>query len=395
MKGMTSRERVSAALEHREPDRVPVALGGGPYGLVDDVYVRLVAHLGLGDPVAPFRSGHNVSYMDDRVLERLGIDTRYVWPANSPSAPTTVDGNPDLLVDGYGQPWRRALPYFYPAQGILEAATIDEIDERVTWPQVSDPRWTRGAGERARALREDTDCFVIARMVTSHGPYQTASDLRGAEQFLMDMAADERFAMALTERVTDTIVGLMRGYLDEVGRYVDMVELPGDDYATQTGMAMSPSMFRTYFKPAIRRMVEVIKTYRADLKVMLHCDGALAPILPDLVEVGIDVVHPLEPLPAMNLDHIKATFGDRLAFLGAIDIRHALPGSREDVVDEVKRRIGQLAPGGGYVLAPANHIQPDVPPENVVTLFEAARTHGVYPVLAAAAGDAQAGRASA
>ena len=380
MTEMTSRERVRAALDHQEPDRVPTALGGGPYSVVDEVYFKLVDFFALGQPAPPFRSGHNVSYMDDRLLERLGVDTRYVWPGNSPSDPKPVAGDPDTLVDGYGQPWKRALPYYYPAGGILAEASIDDIHRRVTWPDPSDPRWTVGVRERAQALRENTDCFVIARMVTSHGPYMTAAHLRGTEQFFVDMASDEGFTLALVERVTATIVGLLRGYLEAGGPYFNLIELPGDDYATQTGMVMSPRMFRKYFKPAIRRMVEAIKTYRADMKVMLHCDGVLAPILPDLIEVGVDVVHPLEPLPAMDLDAIKRQFGGQLAFLGAIDIQQALPGSRQDVIQEVQRRIRQLAPGGGYILAPANHVQPDVPPENLVTLFQAAREHGRYPI---------------
>ena len=208
----------------------------------------------------------------------------------------------------------------------------------------------------------------------------TASHLRGDKQFFLDMAADPKFTLALVERVTGSLTGFLRKYLEACGPYIDLIELPGDDYATQTSMAMSPKMFRKYFKPAIKRLVETVKTYRADIKVMQHCDGALTPILPDLIEVGIDVVHPLEPLPAMNLEEVKTTFGDRLAFLGAIDIVQALPGSRQDVVDEVRRRIKQLALGGGYVLAPANHVQADVPAENLVTLFEAARQYGRYPL---------------
>jgi uroporphyrinogen decarboxylase len=318
--------------------------------------------------------------MDDRLLAKLGVDTRYVWPGNSPSDPKPKPGDPDSLLDGYGQVWKSALPYYYPGDGMLAGASVADIDSRVTWPNPRDPRWSVGVRERAQALREDTNCFIVARMVTSHGPYMTSSHLRGAEQFFIDMAADETFTHALIGRVTDSIAGLLRGYLEAGGQYIDMVELPGDDYATQTGMAMSPKMFRKYFKPAIKRLVDTVKNYRDGIKVMVHCDGVLTPILPDLIELGVDVVHPLEPLPAMDLSDVKAKFGDRLAFLGAIDIVHALPGSRQDVVDEVKRRIQQLAPGGGYVLAPANHVQADVPPENLITLFETAREFGRYPI---------------
>lgn len=379
MTQMTSRQRVATALAHQEPDWVPIALGGGPYSLVDEVYLKLLPLLGLDGPVKPFRTGHNVSYMDDRVLDRLGVDTRYVWPAKSPSDVTTL-GSSDVLVDGYGQRWHRALPYYYPGEGPLANATVNDIDELVTWPTGADGTWASLSGERARLLRELTDCFVIARMVTSHGPYQTASNLRGAEQFLMDLASDEAFADALVERITGSIVSLMRAYLEAVGQHIDMIELPGDDYATQTGMAMSPAMFRRFFKPAVAQMVATVKEFRSDIRVMLHCDGALAPILGDLADVGVDVVHPLEPLPSMDLSSIKSEFGQRLSFLGAIDIQHALPGPTKAVIEEVKLRIGQLGPGGGYVLAPANHVQPDVSPDNVVTLFKAARRFGRYPI---------------
>ncbi len=379
MPEMTSRERVHTALSHQEPDRVPTALGGGPYSVVDDLYHRLLPALSLPGPVEPFRSGHNVSYMDDRVLELLGTDTRYVWPTMSPSSP--VEGEDGGLIDGYGQPWNRALPYYYPAAGILEdAEDVDAIEERISWPDPTDPKWTAGVRARAKALHEGTDKFVVARMVTSHGPYQTASDLRGAEQFLMDMAADPEFAQTLTDRVTDSIVGLIRAYLDAGGEYFDMIELPGDDYATQSGLAMSPAMFRQYFKPAIVRMVSTIKTYRPEIRVMLHCDGAITPLLDDLADAGVDVVHPLEPLPATNIEQVKATYGSRLSFLGAIDIKQALPGTVDEVVAEARLRISQLAPGGGYILAPANHVQPDVAPENLIALFEAARKYGQYPI---------------
>ena len=377
---MPARERVFAALNHREPDRVPTALGGGPYGIVDELYFQLLRCFELGEPVAQFREGHSISYLDDRVLQHLGVDTRYVWAGDTPSNLKPVPGQLDTFVDGYGQTWKRALPYYYAERGILAEATVDEIDRLVTWPDVDDPRWTAGVHDRAQSLRENTDAFVVARMITSHGPFQTASHLRGTERFLMDLALDEAFAEALIGRITDTIDGLLRRYLEAGGRHFDMIELPGDDYASNENTLISLRMFRKYFKPALRRLVETVKGYRDDLVVMFHSDGMIAPLLSDLIEIGVDVVHPLEPVPAMDLAAVKAEFGQRLTFLGAIDIAHALPGTQQDVIEEVKRRIRQLAPGGGYILAPANHVQADVPPENVVTLFEAARQFGKYPI---------------
>jgi uroporphyrinogen decarboxylase len=377
---MTPRERVTQALNHQEPDRVPLALGGGTYGILDEVYLKLVQRLDLGEPVAPFRTGHSVSYMDDRLLEVLQTDTRYIWPGASPNSAKIITDQPDVRLDGFGQPWIRRGPYFHQGRGLLAEAEVDELESLVQWPDATEPRWTQGVGERARQLHENTNYFIIARMVTSYGPYLTAGQLRGVEQFFIDMALNEPFAQALVDRISRTIEELMQGYIQACGPYVDMVELPGDDYATEQGMAFSPDMFRRYFKPYIQRMIEIIKGYRPEIKVMLHCDGVYRAILPDLIEVGVDALNPIEALPAMDPAELKRDFGDQLSFLGAIDIRKALTGSQQDVIEEVKLRLKQLAPGGGYIVAATNHIQPDVPPENVITLYEAGRTYGSYPI---------------
>jgi uroporphyrinogen decarboxylase len=136
---MTPRQRVLTALAHEEPDRVPLALWGGPYGLVDDLYLRLVKLFGLEAPVTPFRSGHSISYMDDRLLDRLGTDLRFCWPGLLPNSPVVPGADEDTFYDSYGQVWKRALPYFYAGEGILnDAADIDDIERRVRWPDLTD-----------------------------------------------------------------------------------------------------------------------------------------------------------------------------------------------------------------------------------------------------------------
>ena len=210
-------------------------------------------------------------------------------------------------------------------------------------------------------------------MVASHGPFQTACDLRGTENFLMDLTLRPEFAQALLDKVTEAINGLLRLAMQAGGQWFDMIELPGDDYAGNTSTIISPGMFRQFIKPCLARLIHTVKEHNPDTFIMLHSDGAITRLLPDMIDLGVDVIHPLEPLPATDILAVKADFGDKLAFLGGIDISHAMPGSREDVVNEVKQRINQLASGGGYILAPSNHLQADVPPENVVTLFKTAR----------------------
>ena len=378
---MTSRERTLVALSHEEPDSVPLALGGGPYGLVDDLYLRLVRHLDLGEPVPPFRTGHSISYMDDRLLDRLGTDIRYCWPGLLPNSPVHRGEDDDTFYDSYGQVWKRALPYYYTGEGILKDATsIDDIEANIRWPDLTDPRWTRGVAERARLLREQTDYFITMRMVASHGPFQTACDLRGTEAFLMDMALQPEFAHALLDKVTAAIEGLIRLAMQAGGNYFDMIELPGDDYAGNLNTLMSPAMFRKFIKPCLERLIRAVREHNPGTRIMLHSDGAITKLLPDIIALGVDVVHPLEPLEATDMLAVKEQFGKQVSFLGGIDISHAMPGSREDVIAETQLRLSQLAKGGGYILAPSNHLQADVPAENVVTLFETARKFGKYPI---------------
>jgi len=196
----------------------------------------------------------------------------------------------------------------------------------------------------------------------------------------MDMLDEPGFAETLLDRITTLYERLLRNYLVACGPDIDMVELPGDDYAGNTSLIFSPLLFRRLILPALKRLVTVAKEVRPDLVVMLHSDGAITSLLPDLVGIGVDVIHPLEPLPAMDLPAIKAKYGKELSFMGGIDISHAMPGTLQEVTTEVQRRIHQLAPGGGYILTPANHLQADVPAENVVEMFEAARRFGRYPI---------------
>jgi uroporphyrinogen decarboxylase len=319
--------------------------------------------------------------MDDRLLEKLGTDIRYCWPGLLPNSPVTRGEDDDTFYDSYGQVWKRALPYYYTGEGILkDASSIDDIEKRVRWPDLSDPRWTHGVTERAKLLNEQTSYFVTMRMIASHGPFQTACDLRGTETFLMDMALNPAFAHALLEKVTTAMEGLLKLAMQAGGRYFDMVELPGDDYAGNMNLLISPVMFRKFIKPYLERLIKVIKEHNPNTKVMLHSDGAITKLIPDIIALGVDVIHPLEPLQAVDIPAIKEQFGKQVTFLGGIDISHAMPGRREDVIAETKLRISQLASGGGYVLAPSNHLQADVSAENVVTLFDTARQFGKYPI---------------
>jgi len=165
-----------------------------------------------------------------------------------------------------------------------------------------------------------------------------------------------------------------------VGNDLDFFEIPGDDYGGTQDLMISPAMFDSMFKPALKRIVDSVKDFNPNLPVAFHSDGAITKIIPGLVEVGVDILNPLEPLPAMDWPAVKKQFQDRLCFMGGVDLKEALTGTAGDVEEDVKRCIRTFAQGGGYILTSANHMQVDIPPENVVTMFESARKYGTYPL---------------
>jgi uroporphyrinogen decarboxylase len=196
----------------------------------------------------------------------------------------------------------------------------------------------------------------------------------------MDTLANPELAQLIVDKCTAVIVRGQEIYLDMIGQDIDFFEIPGDDFGANKALMISPDTFRTMFKPAMTRIAGTVKDYRRDLPVVFHSDGAITAIIPDLIEAGIDVLNPLEPLPATDWAAIKREFGDRLCFMGGIDIREAMTGPVEGVIEEVKKRLAIFGDGGGYIVTSANHLQVDVPPENIVALFEAARTYGRYPL---------------
>ena len=374
---MSSRERVLTALHHQEPDRVPMVLWGSYYSLQDQTYFNLLKYLKLGEPVAPFRryKSRNSNYYDDRILDVLGTDARYVWIGF-----TDLGGaHPDTLIDVWGVKWKRMGPNITAIGYPLANATIEDV-EKYEWPDPEKYIDLNQLKERIKKLKKIGSHAIVARAVNSYGPFEQASELRGRAKFMMDMILEPELAQLIIDKVTDVIARLNEIYLDAVGKDIDVMEIPGDDYGGTEDLLISPAIFEKMLKPALNRIIRPIKDFRGDLFVAFHSDGAIMKLLDSFVELGIDILDPIEPLPANDMNVIKKQFGAKLSFMGAIDIKKALPGSIKDVEEEVKRRIRLLAPGGGYILAPANHVQTDVPPENIVALYNFGRKYGKYPL---------------
>lgn len=373
----TPRERVLTALGHEEPDRVPLALWGSWYGITDRLYFNILETLGW-EPVPPFRPAllHSVNYYDDRLLDALHVDVRHVdCGAIAACSRPGPDGR-----DAFGLTWATRGLYRSPGGHPLREATVDVI-ARYPLPTPDAVIDAHGMRERLRTIRGmNREYAVVGRAVASYGFFEMAQALRQPEQLLMDLALDPEAVHTLIGRLYDCYASLIERFLDIAGEQLDVIELPGDDFAGNTGLIISPKMFDQYFKEPYRRLIALIKTRCPRLRVVCHSDGVMTDLLPRLGEIGVDVFHSIEPLPAWNLGEIKRLYGDHLAFMGGIDIREALQGGRARVAAEVTTRLRELGPGGGYMLAPANHLQWDIPPENLFTLYDIARERGTYPL---------------
>ena len=380
MPSMTPRERILLAVDHQEPDRVPLALWGSWYGVTDRLYFKVLKKLGW-EPVAPFRPDHlhSVNYYDDRLLEYLNVDVRHVDSGvSAATSKTGADG-----MDGWGLKWNTGGLYRSASYYPLESASVEDII-RYKLPQAEKVIDANRIIARLNDIRNmKQDYAVIGRAVASYGFFEMAQSLRRHDRLLMDLVIAPDIVDTIVGRLLDCYIDLTDRFLDIAGNQLDLLELPGDDFAGNHGPLISLEMFDRFFKKPYAELIKSIKTRFPNLKIVYHSDGAITPFLSRLIEIGVDVFHPLESLPAIDFSAVKADYGRDLTFIGGIDIRNALQGDETAVAAEVELRIQQLAPEGGYILAPANHLQWDIPPHNLFALYQHAREYGRYPIRAA------------
>jgi uroporphyrinogen decarboxylase len=238
--------------------------------------------------------------------------------------------------------------------------------------------WTyQERAEEVRALRDSTD-YALVGFFGGH-ILQAGQVLRGWEEFLMDLLKNKAFAHALMDKLTEAHLERFERYAATIAPWVDVIQFE-EDLGMQDRPLMSPEVYREMIKPYHQELFAFAKS-RCDAYLLLHTDGAVAPLIPDFIEMGVDAINPVQVSAAgMDTKVLKNEFSKEITFWGAgCDSQVILPfGSPEDVADEVKRRIDDLAPGGGFVFAPIHNIQAGVPPENAVTLFRTAREYGVY-----------------
>jgi uroporphyrinogen decarboxylase len=374
---LSPRERVLTALNHQEPDRVPLSLWGSWYGITDKLYLEVIETLGW-PPVPPFRPDllHSVNYYDDRLLEKLGVDVRHVDPG---ATAVTSRHGPDGL-DAWGFTWDSSGLYRTVNRHPLQEATLEDINN-YPLPDAGLAIQVDQILARLDTIRDMAQEYaIVGRAVASYGFFEMAQSLRKHDQLFLDLVLNPDLVHALLARLFDCYAAMLTRFLDVAGEHLDLLELPGDDFAGNKGGLISGEMFDQFFKELYRRLIQLIKTHSPHIKVVFHSDGAITSFLPRFIEMGVDVFHPLEPLPVTDLAAVKTEYGDRLVFMGGIDIRETMQGDQSGVIEAVKGCLQQLALGGGYILAPANHLQWDVPPQNLFTLYEVAQKYGRYPL---------------
>ena len=380
---MTSRERVLASLNHQEPDRVPIALGQATGdGITLVAYRNLLAHLGMDPGTAQLKDTRaQTARVDDAVLRRFRVDSRGIG-LGAPDGWTDRWLDDRTVQDEWGVVRTRPADslYFDLCRSPFAEDPTRSAIESYAWPDPLNPGRYRGLREKARQLHHETDYAVVLDVNCAF--FLRCCELRGWENFYTDLVADVPFAEALMDRYLEIRLAMAERALEEVGDNVDVVMVTSDDLGMTEGPLISPALYRTLIKPRQQRTFDAIRA-RTDAFLYYHTDGAVYSLLPDLVEIGVQVLNPVE-VRAVGMEDtakLKREFGEALTFWGAIDTHHVLPqGSVADVRDEVRRRIRDLGPGGGYVVGPVHNIQPDVPPANVVAMYDAAYETGRYPL---------------
>jgi uroporphyrinogen decarboxylase len=377
---LTPRERVQCAMNHEEPDRVPFFLGtSSPTTMLGPAYDRFKAHLGIRRETRLFSKAFQYAELDEDILQRFGSDGRPIYAKAGP-ATLRREVSESVLIDDWGITWERkpSSLYYEIAKCPLRGASIDDL-EKYPWPDLAHPSRFVGLADEARRLHDETPYAVVALGYMQL--FDMGMLLRGLDQWMLDLAGDPEFAHALLRKVTDMMTASARSYLAEVGPYIDLITI-SDDLGTQKGPMISPKMYREMIKPYHAELISAIKE-KHNVKTFFHSCGDVYRLIPDLIEVGVDVLNPVQVSAGEMADtvRLKREYGGKLTFCGGIDTRWVMPcGTTDDVRAEVRRRITDLAPGGGYIAATVHCIQPDVPPENVVAMCEEVRDFGRYPL---------------
>lgn len=373
---MLGRERALMTLHHQVPDRIPLDLGSTNCTTMTKVaYDNLKKYLGVEKETKFMMENFQIVFIDEEILQILEIDTRGIHPQ-----PVFFKN----MVDERTYFNEFGIKYHMPEDGLyydmiehpLAGKSVEELQD-YEWPDPAKTMDLSGVREKAKSFKESNKYLLVGDMIDT-GIFEPCWYLRGFENFLVDLLTDVDFVTTLLEGMYNYQLKKYSLFLQEVGEFLDVVFV-GDDLATAESVIMSPKTYREIIKPYHKEYFKNLKKMAPQAQLLYHSCGSIFSFIPDLIEVGVDILNPVQ-VSAQNMDTkvLKEQFGKELSFWGAIDTTRVLPqGTKEEVKREVRKRIDDLGPEG-YVLTSVHDIQPDVPPENVVTMFEEAKKYGVF-----------------
>jgi len=384
---MTSRERVLTAINHEQPDRIPLVIG-----VNNATGIKMKPYRGIKN-LARIQAPDNYIYdwpelgtaeIDEETMCRLHSDVRGVLdlePEEVQKRNRERDPHSDC-INSWGSGQTEIVPGdWYPGiHPIPEATTIEDLDNYQGWPDMHDPSRVAHVRDIARRLAEENQ-FAIMATPWLLFPFERAHAMQGMEPFLLNMAMNPDFARALLEKIAHYCKQLMGHFLEELGDNVDIIKI-GDDLGIQKGLMISPKMYRDILKPVHADLISFIKS-RTSAKVLFHSCGDVAPLIGDFIDIGVDILNPIQTSTGSisDLASLKKRFGQNMVFCGGIDTHRILPfGSVEEVRQEVRRVMQLLGPGGGYMICAVHTVMNDVPPENVLAMVDAVEEFGYYPL---------------
>lgn len=380
---MTPRERVLYAINHEQPDRVPLVIGvSNATGIRMKPYRGIKERIGVQAPDSYLYNWPELgtAEIDEQTLERLRGDVRGVLdlePESSRLLNREREPGSDY-VNSWGCTQQEIMPgeWCPSVHPLAGATTIEDLDHFPGWPDMDDPTRVAHVKEEARRLAEENRYAIMATPWLLF-PFERALAMQGMETFLVNMVIDPEFARALLERIASHCKRLMAHFLEALGDNVDIIKI-GDDLGTQENLLISPDMYRRILKPVHADYIRFIKE-RTKARLFFHSDGDVEPLIGDFIEIGVDILNPVQTSAGSmsDLPALKRRYGKNIVFCGGIDTHRVLPqGSVADVREEVRRVLQVMAPGGGYMAAAVHTVMDDVPPENILAMVDAVEDFG-------------------
>jgi uroporphyrinogen decarboxylase len=388
---MNPRERVLAAVGHREPDRVPVTFGvpglssiwdAPPYG-----YRALCRYLGIADDEEPriFADSHSVENAHPALLDRFGADLRWVCGGTERAVETLPDGTTRDswlgLITAQAGLFADVINDRAP---LRDATALSDLDAYEYWPGdelIHEPAITRGKADEARMHRERGFAVVAVPGAGCDAIFHTYDFLRGFDMRFIDMYDNPRLFDALAARIVELDIAYLEEFLPPIADSIDFIYM-GEDLGSQQAPFMSLEMYRRFCKPHQRAWIDAVRRLAPKTRILFHSCGSVHQFIPDLIEIGVDVLNPIQPKAAlMEPWRLKRDFGADISFCGGFDIQELLPfGTPDQIRDGARALVDALAPGGGFIFSPAHQVLPEVRPENIVAMYDAAIEFGHYPI---------------